>query len=260
VKDAIGKGKFKDATKIWDETEAIMSKYTNGVNVYNILQTDTTPLSYSDGHKESHTDSAFVPGSKDIGDVFDDLITSHLPVSMKEKEAVKYQTVEGTKLLDVMQKIGAKHLRKFHSKSLSEVMNGPVKQMLRIIPQNVTWGGQSNKVFAALGEDFMKPVVYVVENLLNNTSVAVNVYSGQLDLIVDTMGTLKWVESMSWSGIQGWSKAKRQSIVINNSTEMFVTTFKNFGFYWVLKAGHMVPADAPMTALEMLKLITTSKR
>ena len=67
-------------------------------------------------------------------------------------------------------------------------MNGKIKETLRIIPANVTWGGQSKLVFKALQEDFMKPVVRVVESLLNNTPIAVNVYNGQLDLIVDTMG------------------------------------------------------------------------
>lgn len=70
-------------------------------------------------------------------------------------------------------------------------MNGPIKEMLRIIPANVTWGGQSQLVFDALTEDFMKPVISVVENLLNNTPIAVSVYSGQLDLIVDSMGERK---------------------------------------------------------------------
>jgi len=81
-----------------------------------------------------------------------------------------------------------RHLAPYHSDPLSSLMNGKIKEMLRIIPQNVTWGGQSKLVFEALEGDFMKPVIRVVESLLNNTPIAVNVYNGQLDLIVDTMG------------------------------------------------------------------------
>lgn len=50
------------------------------------------------------------------------------------------------------------------------------------------WGLQSDQVFTALTEDFMKPVTEVVERLLNETDITVAVYNGQLDLIVDTPG------------------------------------------------------------------------
>jgi len=138
-------------------------------------------------------------------------------------------------------------------------MNGEIKQMLRIIPANVTWGGQSKDVFAALRQDFMKPVSTVVEAILNNTAIAVNVYSGQLDLIVDTMGTTRWVERMRWLGIPGWKNSKRNPIILKNSTQAFVKSFKNFNFYWILKAGHMVPVDSPETGVEILRLMTNLK-
>lgn len=41
---------------------------------------------------------------------------------------------------------------------LSKLMNGPIKEKLRVIPENVTWGGQSQEVFNALIGDFMKPI------------------------------------------------------------------------------------------------------
>lgn len=50
---------------------------------------------------------------------------------------------------------------------------------------------------------------------------------------------MKWVEEMNWAGVPEWSKANRKPVLVNNSTEIFIKTYKNFGFYWVLKAGHM---------------------
>lgn len=44
--------------------------------------------------------------------------------------------------------------------SLDHLMNTLVKETLEI-PENVTWGGQSNAVFNALYEDFMKPATEV---------------------------------------------------------------------------------------------------
>ncbi|XP_069955857.1 retinoid-inducible serine carboxypeptidase isoform X2 [Cherax quadricarinatus] len=70
---------------------------------------------------------------------------------------------------------------------LDALMNGPIKEKLKVIPQNVTWGGQSQLVFKALAADFMNSAVKNVEMLLNTTSVKVVVYNGQLDLIVTSL-------------------------------------------------------------------------
>jgi serine carboxypeptidase 1 len=44
-------------------------------------------------------------------------------------------------------------------------------------------------------EDFMKPYVHLVEELLRR-KVHILVYNGQNDLIVETPGTFKWVERL----------------------------------------------------------------
>lgn len=141
--------------------------------------------------------------------------------------------------------------------ALSKLMNGPIRQKLRIIPENVTWGGQSQLVFSALSEDFMKPVTDSVELVLNNTSLMVVVLSGQLDLIVDSLGTMKWVKNIKWAGINGFLNAERVPIQLNNnSVAGFVKQYKNLAFYWILNAGHMIPRDAAATSVKMLNMIT----
>lgn len=45
---------------------------------------------------------------------------------------------------------------------LSELMNSKVKQALKLA-SNITWGGQSGKVFRVLEGDFMKPCTEVCE-------------------------------------------------------------------------------------------------
>ena len=206
VKEAVDKLEFGKATVQWDKTETVISQETNGVSFYNILQTSQDADSVTTSQWQRQTFGAGLSSSK----------------------------------MSAAAHLASKHLKTYHSDPLSTLMNGPVKDMLRIIPKNVTWGGQSGQVFEALSDDFMRPVVRIVESLLNTTSLSVNVYSGQLDLIVDTMGTTRWVERMHWPGIPQWKKATRQPITINNSTEAFAKTYKAFGFYWILKAGHMV--------------------
>jgi len=145
VKEAIQNQDYKKAAVLWAQAEDVVTKVTNGVSFYNIMQTRASASS-------STSKSALYLNNG-----------------------------------------GSQHLSPYHTDKLSALMNGGIKEMLRIVPQNVSWGGQSSLVFEALREDFMRPVTGIVDSLLNQTSLAVNVYSGQLDLIVDTMGRIPFL-------------------------------------------------------------------
>uniref|UniRef100_A0A8C6L2F1 Carboxypeptidase n=1 Tax=Nothobranchius furzeri TaxID=105023 RepID=A0A8C6L2F1_NOTFU len=112
-------------------------------------------------------------------------------------------------------------------------------------------------LFSKMAGDFMKPVVDVVDQLLT-AGVNVTVYNGQLDLIVDTMGQEMWVKQLKWEGIPSFNKLRWTPLddpVSPGITGAFYKTYKNFAFYWILKAGHMIPSDQGPMALQMLKMI-----
>ncbi|XP_017294334.1 retinoid-inducible serine carboxypeptidase [Kryptolebias marmoratus] len=151
-----------------------------------------------------------------------------------------------------------RHIHPLHRQSLSELMNGPIRKKLAIIPQNVTWGGQAEQVFSFMAGDFMRPVVDVVDQLLT-AGVNVTVYNGQLDLIVDTIGQEMWVKRLKWEGLPTFNKLRWTPLDDPASpgvTGAFAKTYKNFAFYWILRAGHMVPSDQGPMALQVLKMIT----
>lgn len=125
---------------------------------------------------------------------------------------------------------------------LDILMNGDVAAALGT---NVTWGGQSGQVFGTLAGDFMKPNPDIVEQLLDNTDIKVAVFTGQLDLIVDTPGTVLWVDRMTWSGSAEWATASRDALAVGGYIEGYVKRTGNLALYWVNRAGHMVPADNP---------------
>ncbi|XP_002737769.1 retinoid-inducible serine carboxypeptidase-like [Saccoglossus kowalevskii] len=151
-----------------------------------------------------------------------------------------------------------RHVGYMDNDALSNLMNGKIKDQLGI-PKNVTWGGQSGEVFSTQAEDFMKPVVDTVDQLLSSTNLSVVVYNGQLDLIVDTPGTEMWMSDLTWDGIKEFDKAKRTPLYVDGrigDTAAFVKTYKTLSFYWILNAGHMVPIDAGDMALKMMAMIT----
>ncbi|XP_071634686.1 retinoid-inducible serine carboxypeptidase isoform X1 [Temnothorax longispinosus] len=139
--------------------------------------------------------------------------------------------------------------------SLENLMNGPVRKALGI---KATHGSQSAAVFAYLGEDFMKPVINIVEMLLNETKLNVFVYTGHMDLIVDTPGTLLWVEKLKWKNADTWKNSARRPLVVENIVEGYFKAQDNFRMYWVNRAGHMVPKDNPAAQEIILRDLTSN--
>ena len=136
---------------------------------------------------------------------------------------------------------------------IAKIMNGQIKEELGIIPNNVTWGGQSNDVFSAQNVDFNKPVITSVDYLLNN-SVTVNIWNGQLDLICCTLGTLDWMTNLKWKGYSTFASQTKTPVYTESKTDVayFKQTYDNLNFYYMMKAGHMVPADNGYAAIEAM--------
>ncbi|KMQ92843.1 retinoid-inducible serine carboxypeptidase, partial [Lasius niger] len=79
-----------------------------------------------------------------------------------------------------------------------------------------------------------------VELLLNETNLNVFVYNGQMDLIVDTPGTLLWVEKLKWKEADIWKNVSiREPLVVEDIVEGYYKAQANFAMYWVNRAGHM---------------------
>ncbi|XP_075705522.1 retinoid-inducible serine carboxypeptidase [Rhinoderma darwinii] len=148
-----------------------------------------------------------------------------------------------------------RHVQPLQTDILDELMNGPIRAKLKIIPDSVQWGGQAAQVFEEMAGDFMNPVVDVVDELLS-AGINVTVYNGQLDLIVDTVGQNTWVKQLKWKKVEQFSNIHWSPLHLQvQKTAAFYKTLENFSFYWILKAGHMVPSDQPLTSLQMLRMI-----
>ncbi|KAM0888990.1 hypothetical protein ACQ4PT_027997 [Festuca glaucescens] len=126
--------------------------------------------------------------------------------------------------------------------AIGGIMNGVVKQKLKIIPSNVTWQELSYKVYSALTSEIMKPRI------------------DELDVICSTSGAEAWVQKLKWDGLKNFTSLPRQPLRCGSSklTQAFVRSYENLHFYWILGAGHFVPANQPCIALDMIGSITQS--
>lgn len=153
----------------------------------------------------------------------------------------------------------AQYLMRSHSNALSDLMNGPIRKKLGIIPDYVKWGGQSDMVSKSQHHDIPSSVLSDVGKLLR-AKVKVVVYQGQLDMICGTLGAESWIKKLDWNELPQFFNSSRKpmyapSKLAEKETGAFLKAYKNFELYYILSAGHMVPIDAPEMALEMLRNI-----
>ncbi|KAG2551469.1 serine carboxypeptidase-like 51 [Panicum virgatum] len=145
------------------------------------------------------------------------------------------------------------------SNTIDGNMNGVIKQKLKIILKDFKWGEQSDSVYFALVNDFMKPRIDDIDELLSY-GINVTVYNGQLDVICATDGAEAWVQKLKWDGLKSFLSLPRQPLYCGTTKgiKAFVRSYKNLHFYWILGAGHYVPVDQPCIALSMISSITQS--
>ncbi|KAK7341926.1 hypothetical protein VNO80_24867 [Phaseolus coccineus] len=223
IKQQLEDGKFVEATDSWNELESVISISSNNVDFYNFLE--------------------------DAGS--DDVAT--LELGLYKKISTKRYSRYLTSLRSRSKSPGG-------DDDLDKLLNGVIKKKLKIIPENVTWGGQSDDVFEYLEGDFMKPRIDEVDELLAK-GVNVTVYNGQIDLICSTKGTDAWVHKLKWEGLKNFLAKDRTPLYCGSdksTTKGFVRSYKNLHFYWILKAGHFVPINQPCVALDMVGAITQS--
>ncbi|KAI7734312.1 hypothetical protein M8C21_006593 [Ambrosia artemisiifolia] len=143
---------------------------------------------------------------------------------------------------------------------LGTVMNGPIREKLKVIPGNVTWVEKNDDVFSAMVGEFMKSRITEVDELLSK-GVNVTVYNGQLDLICATKGTEAWIKKLKWDGLSTYLNLSRTPFYCGkdeSTTKGFFRSYNNFAFYWILGAGHFVPVEQPCVSLEMVGSIVNS--
>ncbi|XP_048235854.1 serine carboxypeptidase-like 51 isoform X2 [Ricinus communis] len=227
IQQQLAQGKFVDATSTWSDLENVILDNSNNVDFYNFM------LDYEN----------------------DPVIGTSTERSKKGVSTDRYSRYLETRYFPSTGSNAG-------SSNLYDLMNGPVRIKLKIIPENVTWGGQGRLVFPALVDDFMKPRIQEVDELLAK-GIRVIVYNGQLDLICSTKGAEAWVNRLKWDGLKNFLKQERTPLYCKNdntTTKGFRSSYKNLSFFWVMGAGHFVPVEQPCISLEMVELVTRSPK
>ncbi|KAH0535181.1 hypothetical protein KQX54_014637 [Cotesia glomerata] len=138
---------------------------------------------------------------------------------------------------------------------LVSFMNNEVRQALGLIS---SWVLNPRIVVDNIRCDILKPVVYIVEELLNESDLKVSVYAGQFDLVVALPGTVKWAENLNWKHIAAWKKSPRLAFAVDNTIEGYVKSYNKLKMFWVLRSGHLVVEDNPHAMNAILQDMTSN--
>ncbi len=110
-----------------------------------------------------------------------------------------------------------------YGRNITELMNGPIREKLGIIPEEKVWDQDWLRIKYSLS-DHDQPVWHLVDAVLKSSDIDVVVYQGQLDILCNTAGALRWLSKLTWVGKDGFDKAERK--MLNNPftdvAEMFV--------------------------------------
>ena len=112
----------------------------------------------------------------------------------------------------------------------------------------------NNSVGYAFGDtaDGVRPFQGFVAELLDH-DVPVLVYAGDKDWICNWLGNEAWTKLLAWKGHAEFARAQPHPWVTAEGEPAGVATnYNHFTFLRVFDAGHMVPADQPQHALDML--------
>lgn len=126
-----------------------------------------------------------------------------------------------------------------------------VRKSLHVGKRNFSEGG---KVAEYLYDDVPQSVAPWLGELLDEYRVLL--YNGQLDIIVAYPLTVNFIKNLNWTGTQEYLTAPRKLWWVGNELAGYTKSAKNLTEILVRNAGHMVPANQPIWALDLITRFT----
>ncbi|XP_066259824.1 venom serine carboxypeptidase-like [Euwallacea similis] len=109
---------------------------------------------------------------------------------------------------------------------------------------------QSSEVYEGLYADITRTVAPWVSELLSHYRTLI--YNGQLDIIVGYVLTENYLQNLNFSGAEEYKTAERQIWKYADEVAGYVKTAGNLTEVLVRDASHMVPADQPAWAWDLV--------
>lgn len=133
-----------------------------------------------------------------------------------------------------------------------------IREALHVGDRNFSDSGDKVEMF--LRGDMYTSQAPMVQDILDaKENYRVMFYSGQLDIIVANILTENFLNKMKWHGTKQWTDAERKVWRVGTDVAGYSKIVDNLTFVLVRNAGHMVPADQPKWAFDMINRFTYRK-
>ncbi|XP_023764075.2 serine carboxypeptidase-like 50 [Lactuca sativa] len=139
----------------------------------------------------------------------------------------------------------------YRSDWVEEFLKNPEVKKALGVNESMVFEECSDVVGAALHEDVMKSVKYMVEFVVKNTKLML--YQGQCDLRDGVVSVESWVKKMKWEGIEKFLDAEKDVWRVNGVVAGYVQKWDNLSHVVVLGAGHFVPTDQNVNSQAMIE-------
>ncbi|KAI9145406.1 Alpha/Beta hydrolase protein, partial [Paraphysoderma sedebokerense] len=131
------------------------------------------------------------------------------------------------------------------------LMNPEVVKFLHATNQTKKWRECDDEVFKQLDADRSPPSVTLLPELLKS-GVPIHLFSGDMDMICNHIGTERMIENLEWNGAKGFGNVTSQAFSMNKNLIAHVTSARNLTYWLFYNSSHMVPIDQPAGSLAML--------
>ncbi|KAL2328558.1 hypothetical protein Fmac_021985 [Flemingia macrophylla] len=118
------------------------------------------------------------------------------------------------------------------------------------VPNDLEFVSCSDRVHDAMEQDWMRNLEVGIPALLED-GIKMLVYAGEKDLICNWLGNSRWVHAMEWSGQQAFGTSPELKFVADGAEAGLLKSHGPLTFLKVFNAGHMVPMDQPIAALQI---------
>lgn len=135
------------------------------------------------------------------------------------------------------------------------IRNPDVRRAIHV--GNIQFGINTTKVQQNLQQDSYQSVAPWVSELLSNYRVLI--YTGQLDIIVAYPLTENYLSNLNFTGAAAYRNATRYQWRVGPELAGYVKHAGNLTEVLVRDAGHMVPKDQPIVALDLITRFTHRK-
>jgi len=141
--------------------------------------------------------------------------------------------------------------------NITNYLNEPsVQKKIGVYSQGITWQTCTDQVNEDFPIDREESFRFEIPLILAANITAV-IYNGDLDLICNWIGGKIWLEGMKWTGRDHFNKERMKTWKISGVAAGQAKTYQGLTFVRVFQAGHMVPHDQPVSALQILKNLVT---